>query len=282
MYNSYNYLSNQSNNSNGLISSKTISLNNTQLLNESYIYNNEGKITGINASSKIYSSYTYYPFYKPATITYKKNSIDTLYTKTFTYYTDLVGQDTNHLPLVQNIGVEISGESDLSFSYKYDTTGNIVEESLVQGENTVLIAKKYVYDAFNRIIREKDYIKLRSTHFEYNDDGDIESSRTYSMNSSGVEGSLISSRLFDYDNDWKNQITGHTEIGSSPAYYEYEYDALGRLDTYCGQTIVYDYCNNISSIGSTSFTYNNGGVRLSKTSNGFTHLYYFITIINKY
>ncbi len=269
MHNVYNYVSSATGNSKGKLYSKATSVTGTTI-SETYGYDDEGKTTNINASD-IKTQYVYNDNLNRLTeVGYSDINDNGLFGKEYTYYTDVRDSETNHLPLVHYLNNIINNASQYTFGYKYDTTGNIVEETMLESPNTTKIAKQYTYDTHNRIILEKDMVAKLSTHYTYNENGNLTSKILYALSNTGSELFVLETKNFTYNtsSNWRDQLI-------NDSLYNYTYDSLGRPENYLSNTISYDNYNNISSIGSNIYTYNNAGIRLTKIENGYKHLYYY-------
>ena len=141
---------------------------------------------------------------------------------------------------------------------------------MIQDFSTSKIAKQYTYDTFNRLILEKNLISKLSTHYTYNENGNMTSKVLYKLDNSGNELFVLDTKNYTYNtsSNWRDQLVNDSQYSISYNNYGYPY-------TYQNQSIGYDDFNNITSIGSNTYTYNNSGIRLTKMENGYKHLYYY-------
>lgn len=119
--------------------------------------------------------------------------------------------------LIEEINFEPNGSLSYRISYKYDNTGNILEETFYNSASNVWARREtYKYDNKNNKIEWIDYlsdgtISLRSTH-KYNEGGNEIEQNRYSS-----DGSLLDKWIFKHD-----------EKGNVIELYDYEPD--GSLD----------------------------------------------------
>ena len=92
----------------------------------------------------------------------------------------------------------------------------------------------------------------------------------YKLDNSGNELFVLDTKNYTYNtsSNWRDQLVNDSQYSISYNNYGYPY-------TYLNQSIGYDDFNNITSIGSNTYTYNNAGIRLTKIENGYKHLYYY-------
>ena len=145
------------------------------------------------------------------------------------------------------------------YRYKYDKLNNVTHIY----ENDIL-SKKYYYDVYNQLIKEKDYSSNTLKFFDYDNDGNIISKRTYDLTSFN----LLSKLNYEYDDDsWKDKLT---KINDKNIVYDNSGNPISigndiTLNWVNGkQLIQYSDSNNIIN-----YEYNVFGLRKSKSVNGF-------------
>jgi RHS repeat-associated protein len=149
-------------------------------------------------------------------------------------YTSLPGARTTNQ--VANITNTVDGESE-TYSYKYDTKGNIVEIKL----NGAVVAT-YEYDEAGQLVREND------TEISYDKGGNI-------IEKDGV--------VFEYDSVWKDKLT---KVGDD----EIEYDLLGN-PTQIGEEIALEWNGRqLTNYDGNVYTYDADGLRTRKNNTAYT------------
>ena len=127
---------------------------------------------------------------------------------------------------------------------------------------------EYKYDELDRI-----------QEICYNDNNGIAQSYKYVYTATGAVSSqtILSTETYRYDNsNWRDQITQIETNGV--VTINFTYDDLGNPTTYSGYTLTWDgrRLMEISMTGGQfryTFTYNDEGLRTSKTAGGYTHKY---------
>jgi len=180
-----------------------------------------------------------------------------------TIYTYLDGAGTNSTTTL--LGSMQNGSNE-AFNYTYDSRGNILTIS----EGTLPKAT-YTYDKMNQLISEDNVYTSKSIDYVYDIGGNIVSRTEYNY-INGSRGPLIDTYNYGYSTSWKDQLI--TYDGQSITY-----DEIGNPLTY-RDNLSFTWANGreLSTINnngiSGSYTYNDSGIRTSKTYDGVTTNYY--------
>ena len=161
------------------------------------------------------------------------------------------------------------GEQSVTYTYTYDGSGNITRISYSDGNEIT-----YEYDNLDQHIRENNSLLNRTYTYEYDNAGNIEEKRVYALTPKNVEPTeLIYTYSYGYTNEaWGDQLTSfngtnitYDELGNPINYY------TGDHFTWQGRRLVKveDLLNTLT------FTYDDNGIRQSKTVNGVTTNYYW-------
>ena len=258
--------------SNGNITSFTYDLaNNASVVNEvinsatfktTYTYDSDKKLTNVKDSLDFNTAYGYDSFGRLTSKVFKDASLASKFTTSYTYtgYTkDGVNYTSAQLSTITN------GSS--SISYLYDANGNIT--SISEGGVTI----QYYYDSLGQVIRENNQRDSKTFTWEYDFGGNISSKKTYNYTTGSLDSlTPTTTDTYAYTNtNWKDQLTSFN--GNTITY-----DAIGNPLTYNGRTFTWDKSRQLSSIAATglsvSYTYNDSGIRTSKTVNGVTTNYH--------
>ncbi len=165
---------------------------------------------------------------------------------------------------------KIGDHTALTSNFSYDAKGNITK--IVQSGGAEY---RYVYDDLGQLIREDNTAMDRTYVWSYDNAGNILSKKTYALTAAGsTPTTLYSTNTYGYnDTEWGDLLTkfrSHTitcdEVGNPLSYYNrssysFSWKNGGQLAT--------------ASKGSytLSFTYDDNGIRTSKTVNGVEHVY---------
>ena len=147
-----------------------------------------------------------------------------------------------------------------SFSYQYDENGNIVSEQVtVDGVSADITA--YEYDADNQLVSaENSSIKWT---YSYDGRGNITAENEYSVsvNESGEKVYTPKENGADsytYDTAWKDKLTSYNGQTIS-------YDASGNPTSYLGHNLSWTMGRQLASYDNIAYSYNEIGIRTSKT-----------------
>lgn len=154
--------------------------------------------------------------------------------------------------------------SALEYSYTYDDAGNITQ--IKRGTS---VQRKYTYDNLGQLIQEDNMDNGQCTKYEYDNGGNVISEKVFYVNSDYLQGA----KTFTYgDSNWKDKLTScggkaitYDEIGNPISYDGAELKWTGgrQLSRYSKSGTVADY------------SYDENGLRASKTLNGVTTRYIY-------
>jgi RHS repeat-associated protein len=152
-------------------------------------------------------------------------------------------------------------------SYLYDANGNI--NSISYGGLVI----QYLYDELGQVIRENNQRENITVIYDYDFGGNILSKKTYGYTTGSVDGlTPTDTDTYEYENtNWIDQLTSFNGLTMT-------YDEIGNIKTYNGNTFNWDKGRQLSSITSAgptiSYTYNDSGIRTSKTVGSTTTSYH--------
>jgi len=129
--------------------------------------------------------------------------------------------------------------------YEYDN-----EERITKVIDSVDGTYEYTYDAVGQLLIEKRNGTTVNT-MTYDGYGNIKTKNGIS---------------YGYDGTWKDKLTSYN--GKTLTY-----DANGNPTNYMGTTLVWEKGRQLKQFGANTYTYNNHGIRTSKTVNGVKHTY---------
>ncbi len=214
--------------------------------------------------------------------TFKTNGI-TDFTKEYTYVNDdltkittagfTTSYDYNSDKLILDLENTLNDVSQV-YSYTYDDNGNITTEAITtKDENGTVETSEtitYTYDNKEQLVSSET--STTKYEYTYDDRGNILAKKEYSVtvdeNSEKIYTLVESSTdTYVYDEIWKDKLVNYN--GQSIAY-----DAVGNPTSYMGNTLIWTMGRQLASFGDISYTYNEDGIRTSKTSNGITTSYY--------
>ena len=190
-----------------------------------------------------------------------------------TYEYEGVGNTTQPTTaLIKKVTSTVMGNS-LEYTYEYNERNQITKITMSNGREN-----RYYYDDLGQLIRE-DVAGLGMTYtYTYDNAGNILSKSQYSYTAEGATPSTCwgqSSYAYG-DDSWGDKLTSyrgqaitHDTIGNPVSYYN---GTSWNFTWQAGRQLA----SATKSNGSTSclFTYNDNGIRTSKTVNGTTHTYY--------
>ena len=162
-----------------------------------------------------------------------------------------------------------------SYSYTYDKNGNIKSEIVVtssQGEQgeTVETTKTthYTYDSKKQLVASENG-SVRYT-YSYDSRGNILSKKEYTVTLDGNNEKVYTeteSNSYSYDETWKDKLTSYN--GQTITY-----DASGNPLNYMGHNLSWTMGRQLASFDGITYTYNENGIRTSKTVDNVTTTYY--------
>jgi len=172
--------------------------------------------------------------------------------------------------------VEYNGKKALSSRYTYDEKGNITEKNISNyGAKLVL---RNTYDDKSRIASSATGSKVTSYTYDADSQLTAASSDNYSASYAYDSRGNITNKTvngaettFTYaESGWKDRLV---KVNSN----ELTYDANGNVLTYAGKTYEWENGRNLKKItdgdNTYSYTYDENGIRTSKTVNGVTTYY---------
>ncbi|WP_198949149.1 RHS repeat-associated core domain-containing protein [Lottiidibacillus patelloidae] len=151
-----------------------------------------------------------------------------------------------------------------SFTYDYNNSGNI--ETTTENGQTII----YHYNELNELVREDNEVLNKTIVYAYDVGGNILSKTEYPY-TIGTLGIATKTINYNYtDANWKVKLTSYDGK-------EITYDEIGNPLTYDNYTYSWEAGNQLGGISgngiTTSFKYNDSGIRTEKTVNGVTTTY---------
>ena len=174
--------------------------------------------------------------------------------------------------LVKTYTSTVNGGTPLTYTYTYDQNGNITKVVYSTGETI-----RYVYDDIGQLLREDNGLLGKTFVYTYDNGGNILSKQQYALTAaSATPTNPTHTDNFIYsDSEWGDLLTsygGHRSI---------TYDEIGNPLIYYGEQNSYEFTwqgrqlvelkKNLIVF---SFTYNDEGIRTSKSRNGVKTNYY--------
>ena len=167
---------------------------------------------------------------------------------------------------------KISYSGDRPYIYAYDANGNITSISTESnGTQTLLVS--YEYDALNQLVRENHAERNKTIVYTYDNGGNITSVKEYAYTTGAVSGTPITEKAYSYGNtEWKDLLTNYNGTAIT-------YDAIGNpLNWTNGKTFTWTAGRQLSGVtdanNTITYTYDDNGIRTSKTVNGIKTDYY--------
>ncbi len=236
----------------------------------SYEYNSDGKLGGGSVSMHGFSvdtAYTYDALDKVTRVVYNGSAGGVTFVNTvdYTYISSSMGESG----LIGTYTSTVNSNAT-SYTYTYDSSGNIIK--VVSGA----WEKRYCYDDLGQLIREDNGETNRTYTYTYDNAGNITCKRTYALTAEGITPvTPLDTVNYVYGNDARgDQLTSYDG-------HAITYDALGNpLTYYNGASYTFTWSGrrmtSATKGGLTyTFTYNDEGLRTSKTVNGVTTYYYY-------
>ena len=218
--------------------------------------------------------YTYDAFQRAAGIAVNFGSgfsINTDYTFTEKSFNTESGTSEHTSTQIKTYTNTVNGSASSSFSYTYDSKGNITAVTVNGAEHY-----RYVYDNLSQLIREDNVPKNQTYIYEYDNSGNITAKKIYPLTAKNQtpSGSCTTVSYGYSEGAWGDILTSYNgaaitydEIGNPISYYG------NRSFTWEGRRLVGATLNSKAI----SFNYNDEGLRTSKTVNGVTTNYYFVS-----
>ena len=176
--------------------------------------------------------------------------------------------------LVYHLQNSLNSETQ-SYGYTYDQNGNIKTETVTttsKGElgETVQTTEstEYTYDSKNQLtVAENDTTKWT---YSYDNRGNILSKKDFDISVDESGNKVYTEKASDsygYSDGWLDELTSYN--GQSIVY-----DAVGNPINYFGHNLSWEYGRQLARYDDIVYTYNENGIRVSKTSNGVKTKYY--------
>ncbi len=151
-------------------------------------------------------------------------------------------------------------DNGVSTWYNYDSNGNITQ--ILENNETIY---EYQYDEHNQLIKEDNKVLNKTIEYTYDLTGNIISKKEYEYKTTN----LLKEITYTYDSNWLDLLTSYD--GKTVTT-----DAIGNLLTYDGNTYTWINGRSLASISGAkqiTYTYNESGIRTSKTVDGVTTYY---------
>ena len=186
------------------------------------------------------------------------------YKTTYRYLDNADGTTTYLLAGIKN-------GSSTEVTFTYDALGNITH--IYEGAT---LLKSYTYDALGQLTRENSTYANATYTYSYDSAGNILSKTTYAY-TTGTLGGILQSQVYVYgDASWKDKLTavklhgaGTPSSGNLISTQNITYDAIGNPTSYMGKTMAWTQGRRLSSVSasglSATYSYNDAGIRASKT-----------------
>ena len=181
----------------------------------------------------------------------------TPYTVALTYLAGANGSKTGMLQSYKN-------GSEAAYTYAYDDNGNVT--SITKGSASA----SYTYDALNQLTRVNDGFTNKTTTYTYDNAGNILERKEYAY-TTGALGAPTDTVSYTYDSAWKDKLVSYDGEAIT-------YDEIGNPLSYRGYTMAWEgkRLQSLSGNNTTaSYTYDEQGVRSSKTVNGVTTTFHY-------
>ena len=239
----------------------------------SYSYNTDGSLTSVNLSSPNVSGSETFAYDVFDRVSSKTNSYQNKTTSVwFTNETDYTYSEYNSRTSgqISSYTSTINDGTSITYTYTYDQNGNITKIVYSTGEEI-----RYEYDDLGQLTREDNELIGMTYVYTYDNAGNRISKEVYQIVAEGViPANPTSTHSYGYATGaWGDVLTsyrGHTIT----------YDAIGNpLSYYNGSSYTFTWTGrrlaSATKGGLTyTYTYNDEGIRTSKTVNGVTTTYY--------
>lgn len=185
----------------------------------------------------------------------------------YTFKSNASGTQTS--ALIESYKSKINGNDSFVNTYTYDSNGNITK--IRYNDSTEI---RYYYDDLSQLVRE-DNVKIGKTYlYEYDNAGNITAVKTCYLAIEGETPTVISTNTYSYSTgSWGDLLTSYKgtaitydEIGNPVSYF----NGSSYTFTWSGRQLV----GAVKGNDTFTFTYNEEGIRTSKTKNGVTTTYY--------
>ena len=248
---------------------RSASDNGSEYLYEYDLNNNLTKLHQSAGGSDWTTEYTYDKDNRPVTVTVNGKTITDSYNATGTRASRVYGFSTPYtVALTYLAGANGSrtamlqsyrNGSEAAYTYAYDDNGNVT--SITKGSASA----SYTYDSLNQLTRVNDGFTNKTTTYTYDNAGNILERKEYAY-TTGELGAPTDTVSYTYDSAWKDKLVSYD--GQTITY-----DEIGNPLSYRGYTLAWEgkRLQSLSGNNTTaSYTYDEQGVRSSKTVNGVT------------
>ena len=253
---------------------RSVSDNGSEYRYEYDLNNNLTKLHQSAGGSSWTTEYTYDKDNRPVTVTVNGKTItdsynatgtrasrvygfSTPYTVALTYLAGANGSKTAMLQSYKN-------GSEAAYTYAYDDNGNVT--SITKGSASA----SYTYDALNQLTRVNDGFTNKTTTYAYDNAGNLLEKKEYAY-TTGALGTPTDTVTYAYDSTWKDKLVSYDGQAIT-------YDEIGNPLSYRGYTLTWQgkRLQSLSGNNTTaSYTYDEQGVRSSKTVNGVTTNFHY-------
>ena len=152
-----------------------------------------------------------------------------------------------------------------TYTYLYNTDGNITSETKTVSQDNAINSESITYSYENNQLTSAETASTKWT-YSYDNRGNILEKNTYAL-SNGTQ-TLVAADTFSYDNTvWQDELTAFNNQSIA-------YDAAGNPTSYLGHSLTWTMGRQLASFDGISYTYNEDGIRTSKTANNVTTRYY--------
>ena len=164
----------------------------------------------------------------------------------------------------------VNNGTALTYTFAYDQNGNITKIVYSTGQEI-----RYVYDDLGQLVREDNGVNGYTYTYTYDDAGNLLLRNSYALTAAGT---TPTSAQYSYTYAYSSSKWG--DVMSSFGGVAITYDEIGNpLSYYNGVNYIFSWTGTeltdaVKGSTSYSFTYNDEGIRTSKTKNGVTTTYY--------
>ena len=217
-------------------------------------------ISGRNVTASI--GFTYDEFHRLSSSVFGLESFVARYE--YEYKTN--GDKTT--PIVESVTTVINDTSTKTVNYTYDYDGNITKITYSDGK-----VIEYTYDKLGQLTSEKNDLTGKYVEYSYSLAGNIEFIKEYPKDSINEDSCTVKNYIYN-NTKWGDLLTFYNGVSIS-------YDEIGNPISYFnGARYTFGWQGRrlvSAKVGAKnmSFTYNDDGMRVSKTVNGVTTNYYY-------
>ena len=257
---------------------QNLSETNAAIQSYSYKYETDGRLkcldigTSISIKNLTYGSEEYeYDVYDRVE---KQTNSFRLYSGSTTGFTNEIGYtyktySDRTSSWVASYTSTVNSGTALTYTYTYDQNGNITKIVYSTGQEI-----RYVYDDLSQLIREDNGLINKTYVYTYDFAGNITQKQVFALTAAGTTPSSPTSTYnYGYASGWGDRLTSYNgqtieyDVIGNPTIY---YNGSSYNFTWTGRQLTGATKGGVSY----SFTYNDEGMRTSKTKNGVTTTYY--------